>query len=179
MWRWVKGASRQAMYLVSSPTQDYARVLAFHNEEDDLGAKNFFACTGRTSASTHSKDNPPPFPLPTSVGLETAATAAETVGTAFNESNIPYAVGGALALGMWGPPRSTIDADINVFLPPEEVGRLLDVCNAISGFEGLPDVFLPPEEVGRLLDVCNAISGFEGLPDVIFKKQRRDLKRQT
>jgi hypothetical protein len=36
------------------------------------------------------------------------------------ESQIPHAIGGALAVGYYGVPRSTLDIDINVFLPPKQ-----------------------------------------------------------
>lgn len=41
---------------------------------------------------------------------------------------IEYAIGGALALGIWSDPRGTRDVDINVFVSPE---RLDDVFAAI------------------------------------------------
>ncbi|MBZ0238860.1 MAG: hypothetical protein K8M05_41500 [Deltaproteobacteria bacterium] len=42
--------------------------------------------------------------------------------------NLPHAIGGALAFGVWGEPRGTKDVDINVFV---EGDRLDDVLAAV------------------------------------------------
>jgi hypothetical protein len=31
-----------------------------------------------------------------------------------------YALGGAIALGYWGPPRGTVDVDLTIYLPPHQ-----------------------------------------------------------
>ncbi len=54
-------------------------------------------------------------------GAKTAALAA-----LFELHNIPYAVGGAIALFYWGEPRGTVDVDINIFLPQTEADRVLE-----------------------------------------------------
>ncbi len=56
---------------------------------------------------------------------------------------VPHAFGGALALAYHAEPRSTVDIDVNVFLPPdradevlEPLGRLgVDVGDAAEGIE--------------------------------------------
>ena len=50
--------------------------------------------------------------------------------------SISYALGGALAYGIWGIPRATIDVDVNVFVKDTE----------------LPDVFRALESLGIELD---------------------------
>ncbi len=44
----------------------------------------------------------------------------------FDEDGLPYALGGALALGAWGVPRTTSDVDISVFVREEALDGLLD-----------------------------------------------------
>jgi hypothetical protein len=44
----------------------------------------------------------------------------------FDEDGLPYAVGGALALGAWGVPRTTSDVDVSVFVSENELDGLLD-----------------------------------------------------
>ena len=44
----------------------------------------------------------------------------------FDEDSLPYAVGGALALGAWGVPRTTSDVDVSVFVSESELDSLLD-----------------------------------------------------
>ena len=41
---------------------------------------------------------------------------------ALEAEHVPYAVGGALALGYHAPPRGTRDVDLNIFLPGETCG---------------------------------------------------------
>jgi hypothetical protein len=55
---------------------------------------------------------------------------ARRVADSLEQAGIPYAIGGALAYAYWGPPRSTHDIDLNVFLGPEDVDRGLDVLRA-------------------------------------------------
>jgi hypothetical protein len=48
---------------------------------------------------------------------------------ALAEAGLPHAIGGAIALSIYGAPRETVDIDVNVFVPPErrpEVRAALD-----------------------------------------------------
>lgn len=47
----------------------------------------------------------------------------------FNRFNIPHAFGGAISLNYHRDPRSTLDIDLNIFLPPD---RAEDVLNALG-----------------------------------------------
>lgn len=51
---------------------------------------------------------------------------ADSLGAA----GVPYALGGALAYGVWGIPRGTLDVDLNVFVHPNELPHALDVLSA-------------------------------------------------
>ena len=68
-----------------------------------------------------------------------AADAAQSIATALQQSGIPYAIGGALALAIAGVPRGTADVDVNVFI---EVKDLSEVIRALSslGIEIDPEV---------------------------------------
>lgn len=66
--------------------------------------------------------------------------AALRIAAALEAAEIPYAVGGALAYGIWAVPRATVDVDLNVFVEPAAIGR---VFSALS-------------EVGARLDVTSA-----------------------
>lgn len=46
---------------------------------------------------------------------------------ALEEAGIPYAVGGAIALGYYAEPRATTDIDVNIFLSEGEGERVLRV----------------------------------------------------
>jgi hypothetical protein len=55
-----------------------------------------------------------------------AYESARHIGRCFDDDQIEYAIGGALALGVWGAPRATIDVDISAFVPRAELARVLD-----------------------------------------------------
>ena len=64
-----------------------------------------------------------------------AATLARRLADALDAEDLSYAIGGALALGHYTPPRATVDVDLNVFIAvPEEIGRL-QACLRTCGFE--------------------------------------------
>ena len=55
-----------------------------------------------------------------------AIDAAHRIASCFDEDAIPYGIGGALALSVWGIPRATVDVDVSVFVRPDELPRVLD-----------------------------------------------------
>lgn len=56
-----------------------------------------------------------------------AAEVGLRLARALEARGIPYALGGALAYGVWALPRATKDVDLNVFVEPAELGLTLDV----------------------------------------------------
>lgn len=48
----------------------------------------------------------------------------------FASAGLKSAVGGSLALSLWGVPRATKDADLNVFVPEDQHRTVLDLCKA-------------------------------------------------
>jgi hypothetical protein len=58
--------------------------------------------------------------------------AALAVARAFDAGNISYAVGGALAYGVWGIPRATIDIDINVFVDDVDLQLVVDALATLG-----------------------------------------------
>jgi len=64
---------------------------------------------------------------------------------AFEEYGVPYALGGALAYGLWGVPRATVDVDVNVFV----------------GEQGFAAVFRALRSLGIALDEEAAIATVE------------------
>lgn len=60
---------------------------------------------------------------------------ARRLADALEAAGLPYAVGGAIALAYWAPPRGTADVDINVFAGADEVARVdaaLDVLVSLG-----------------------------------------------
>lgn len=56
-----------------------------------------------------------------------AARIAVDLAVVLESAGIPYAVGGALALGPWGVPRGTKDVDLNVFVGESRFEEFLSV----------------------------------------------------
>ncbi len=57
---------------------------------------------------------------------------AVLLGQSFARHGVSYAIGGALAYGLWGAPRSTLDVDVNVFVAPEELERVFAALEALE-----------------------------------------------
>ena len=65
----------------------------------------------------------------------TACSIARRLADLLEAQDIPYAIGGALALGYYAEPRGTVDVDINVFVtPPDAVADLLRTLGE-AGFQ--------------------------------------------
>lgn len=56
-----------------------------------------------------------------------AFDAARRIGELLEADGIEYAIGGALALGVWGAPRGTKDVDLSVFVEPTRIDAAADV----------------------------------------------------
>lgn len=70
----------------------------------------------------------------------TAADIARRVADVLERRDLPYAIGGAIALGFYAAPRATIDVDVNIFVPPKE--RLNEILDALAeiGFSPQDDL---------------------------------------
>lgn len=55
-----------------------------------------------------------------------AAEAGLAIARAFDQAGVPYALGGALALGAHGVPRGTLDVDVNVFVDEARLPGVLE-----------------------------------------------------
>jgi hypothetical protein len=59
--------------------------------------------------------------------VATAPEVARHLADALEHAGIPYAIGGALALSVWGFPRATNDVDLDVFVSLEALDPALEV----------------------------------------------------
>ena len=110
------------------------------------------------------------------LGHRTAAEAGRAIADALEEAGYPYALGGALALGVAGVPRGTKDVDVNVFVEEVAIPGVIatlaslgieldrETCLArarrdgmfVGSWDGMPiDVFVPSipfsHEAGRTI----------------------------
>ena len=51
------------------------------------------------------------------------------------QSDVPYALGGAIAYGAWGEPRATRDVDLNLWVERERLAHAFDVLMSRMTFE--------------------------------------------
>ena len=68
---------------------------------------------------------------------QTAAEVARVVSDTLECHGLSYAIGGAIALGFYAPPRATIDVDVNVFVDPST--RLEQALSALREAGFAPD----------------------------------------
>jgi hypothetical protein len=64
--------------------------------------------------------------------LLNAAIVARTLAERLDSQGQEYALGGALALGFWGLPRSTVDVDVTLYLPPDRPSDCLWLLQEIG-----------------------------------------------
>jgi hypothetical protein len=62
--------------------------------------------------------------------LVPAFEVASKLAAALEAAGIPYAIGGAIALGAWSDPRGTHDVDLNLFVDHDGLDAALDVLSA-------------------------------------------------
>lgn len=58
--------------------------------------------------------------------------AGTRIADVLERRGIPYALGGALAYGVWAVPRATIDVDVNVFVREERLAEVLDALASLG-----------------------------------------------
>lgn len=63
--------------------------------------------------------------------VNSAGDAAKRLAARLNDLGLPYALGGAIALGYWGQPRGTLDVDLTLFVdaakPSEAIWSLQQI----------------------------------------------------
>lgn len=55
---------------------------------------------------------------------------AQQLAAALDAASVPYAIGGAIAYGLWGDPRGTHDVDINLFVGGDALDGALDALES-------------------------------------------------
>lgn len=73
--------------------------------------------------------------------------AATRIGTRLEESGIEYGIGGALALGAWGAPRTTKDVDLSIFA---SVDGFANVSDALERAGVMFDRDRAPKDIDRI-----------------------------
>jgi hypothetical protein len=58
--------------------------------------------------------------------------AALRIAAAFEDAGISYALGGALAYGLWAVPRATVDVDVNVFVGDDALPAVFQTLTSLG-----------------------------------------------
>ncbi len=61
-----------------------------------------------------------------------AAVVARTLAERLDARGQDYALGGAIALAYWGPPRATVDVVVTLYLPPERASECVWLLQEIG-----------------------------------------------
>jgi len=70
--------------------------------------------------------------VPTSAAPSDPLDAALRIAAAFEDARISYALGGALAYGLWAVPRATVDVDVNVFVGEEALDLVFRTLESLG-----------------------------------------------
>lgn len=62
----------------------------------------------------------------------TLADKVSALAHALESGGVPFAFGGALALAYYAEPRATVDVDVNVFVAPDAVDRVVEVLRPLG-----------------------------------------------
>jgi hypothetical protein len=71
------------------------------------------------------------------------------IATSFEKHAVSYALGGALAYGLWGVPRATVDVDVNVFVEPDGLDRVIAALQGAGVAVTLADAVTAAAREGR------------------------------
>ncbi len=58
--------------------------------------------------------------------------AALDIAEAFERAQVSYAIGGALAYGIWAVPRATVDVDVNLFVADAALPRVFSILRDLG-----------------------------------------------
>lgn len=112
----------------------------------------------------------------------TAVDVARAIADVMERRRVPYAIGGALALGFYAPPRATVDVDVNLFVPPAEGFEATTAALHEAGF--VPDGDWPSLRSRALTEgqFRGSISGIRVdvfVPSIPYYAELHDRRRQV
>jgi hypothetical protein len=97
-----------------------------------------------------------------------AADAAQLLADALEAANLPYAIGGALALAIAGVPRGTADVDINVFVGEERLDEVIGALASLGVEINRPDAAARASRDGMFIGRWDGMRIDVFLPSIPF-----------
>ncbi len=106
--------------------------------------------------------------------------AALSIAEVFERTKIPYAIGGALALGLWGIPRATADVDMNIFVTNEQLPAALAALGTLGISSDEQEVLRRVEKDGMFVVRHGAFRIDVFTPSIEFswEAERTSVKQQ-
>jgi hypothetical protein len=112
----------------------------------------------------------------------TAAEVARSVADVLDARDLPYAIGGAIALGFYAPPRATVDVDVNVFVSPtQELERLLTTLSEVDFSPADPpgQLRIRAEQEGQFSGTVQGLRVDVFVPAIPFYARLEDRRRKA
>ena len=97
-----------------------------------------------------------------------AFDVAARLARALDEASIPYAIGGALALGVWAQPRGTHDVDLDVFVADDGLDAALDAMETAGLVMDRQSAWKAHREGGTLVGTCDNLRVDVFTPSIPF-----------
>ena len=106
---------------------------------------------------------------------EAAAVIAARLAAALEKARLPYAIGGALAYGRYGVPRTTYDVDLNIFVELDRAPRLVEVMTKAGvAFEKTP--LARAESEGMMIGHAGLVRVDFFLPSIPFAHEAANTR---
>lgn len=96
------------------------------------------------------------------IAERSAAEAAQRIADVLEAAQMPYAIGGALALAIAGVPRGTADVDVNVFVSDQ---RVTEICELLVALGVEVDI---PGAMARALEDGMFVARWDGMRIDVF-----------
>jgi hypothetical protein len=117
----------------------------------------------------------PACPKPPIDAVQTACQLAK----ALEQQGQEYAFGGAIALGFWAEPRSTVDVDLTLFSPPEKPTECVCLLQAIGCEVAVPQALESLKEHGFCRAKHGGLRVDVFLPIVPFYQEARKRRARV
>ncbi len=109
---------------------------------------------------------------------EGASRLARRIADSLEAAGVPYALGGALALGIWAEPRGTLDVDVTTFLSPEEIDRVLSPLASLGASLDRAAAQSAWRERGMFQTRIDGLRVDVFCPDIALYQTARDRRRR-
>jgi hypothetical protein len=105
--------------------------------------------------------------------------AAIALAHAFDVHQVSYALGGALAYGIWGIPRATLDVDVNVFIEDDELPRLAHALASLGIVASVDQLALEASQKGLMVVRYGSYRVDLFTPSIPFSREAERTRRQV